>query len=66
MALWINNSEIAAVVLLKWYLFTMNVAVRKSTAELHTTMGREVQTSIRIKERIMKDSTVNKNNLKYL
>ena len=64
-ALWINNSEMAAVVLYKCYLFTMDVAVGKSTTELHTTMGREVQTSIK-KERVMKDFTINKNNLKYL
>ena len=45
----------------------MNIVVGKSTPELQTIMDREVQTSIRkAVGRVRKDSTINKNNLKYL
>ena len=46
----------------------MDVVVGKPTAELHTSMDREVQTSIRKKDHEKelgreKDSKINKNNL---
>ena len=45
----------------------MDIVVGKSKAELQTRMDREVQSSIRkAVGGIRKDSTINKNNLKYL